>query len=76
MSEILEEKRSELLDKRQQAILGGGEEKIKKQHDQGKYTARERIERLIDPGTFIEFDRFVTHRCHQFNMQINFWVMA
>ena len=42
-----------------------------KQHEQGKYTARERIERLIDPGTFIEFDRFVTHRCHQFGMQNN-----
>ena len=71
MTDILEQKRSELLEKRKIADLGGGELRIKKQHEQGKYTARERIERLIDPGTFIEFDRFVTHRCHQFGMQKN-----
>ena len=71
MSDILDLKREELLEKRRVASLGGGEARIQKQHEQGKYTARERIERLIDPGTFIEFDRFVTHRCHQFGMQKN-----
>ena len=69
MSDVLEEKRNELISKRNMAALGGGEERINKQHAQGKYTARERIERLIDPGTFIEFDKFVTHRCHQFGME-------
>ena len=69
MTDILEQKDPNFLKKRKIADLGGGELRIKKQHEQGKYTARERIERLIDPGTFIEFDRFVTHRCHQFGMQ-------
>jgi propionyl-CoA carboxylase beta chain len=69
MEEIQEQKRALLLEKRQLAELGGGEARIAKQHDQGKYTARERIERLIDPGTFIEFDKFVTHRCDNFGME-------
>ena len=69
MSDILELKRTELVEKRKVSELGGGEARIARQHDQGKYTARERIERLIDPGTFIEFDRFVTHRCTQFGME-------
>lgn len=47
---------------------GGGEEKIKKQHAQGKLTARERIELLLDPGTFEEVDRFATHTCTDFEM--------
>ena len=69
MSEILEEKRNLLIQLREQAEQGGGLAKIEKQHAQGKFTARERVNRLIDPGTFIEFDRFVTHRCTDFNMQ-------
>ena len=69
MSDILELKRTELVEKRKVSELGGGEARIARQHDQGKYTARERIERLIDPGTFIEFDRFVTHKCTQFGME-------
>src|SRR5580658_6296615 len=51
------------------ALLGGGEERIKKQHEGGKLTARERIDLLIDPGSFIELDRFVTHRCTDFGME-------
>jgi propionyl-CoA carboxylase beta chain len=51
------------------ALLGGGEERIKKQHEGGKLTARERIDLLIDPGSFVELDRFVTHRCTDFGMQ-------
>jgi propionyl-CoA carboxylase beta chain len=52
-----------------QALLGGGAERIKKQHDAGKLTARERIDLLLDPGSFVELDRFVTHRCTDFSMQ-------
>lgn len=52
----------------QQAELGGGKERIQKQHDQGKYTARERINKLLDPDSFIEFDKFVVHRCNSFGM--------
>ena len=51
------------------AELGGGEERLKKQHAQGKLTARERITRLFDPGTFEEVDKLVTHRCQDFGME-------
>jgi propionyl-CoA carboxylase beta chain len=51
------------------AMLGGGEARIKKQHESGKLTARERIDLLVDPGSFVELDRFVTHRCTDFSMQ-------
>ena len=51
------------------ATLGGGEERIKRQHAAGKLTARERIELLLDPGSFVETDRFVTHRCTDFGME-------
>ena len=63
------EKNSQLLRLRMESEQGGGKKRIEKQHAQGKYTARERIERLIDPGTFIEFDRFVTHKCTYFSME-------
>src|SRR6186713_2702591 len=51
------------------AEAGGGEERLKKQHAQGKLTARERMERLFDPGTFEEVDKLVTHRCTDFGME-------
>src|SRR5881227_2812693 len=51
------------------AELGGGEERLKRQHDAGKLTARERIDLLFDPGTFEEVDKLVTHRCRDFGMQ-------
>src|SRR5262245_66611833 len=51
-----------------EAARGGGEERIEKQHAAGKLTARERIEALLDPGSFVELDRFVTHRCTDFGM--------
>lgn len=51
------------------ALLGGGAERIAKQHAAGKLTARERLEKLFDPGTFRELDRFVVHRCHDFGME-------
>ena len=50
------------------ALLGGGEERIAKQHEAGKLTARERIDLLLDPGSFVELDKFVTHRCADFGM--------
>ena len=43
-------------------------QELKRQHDQGKYTARERVEKLLDPGSFIEFDKFVKHNCSSFGM--------
>src|SRR6184192_3920852 len=51
-----------------QAELGGGQERIDKQHQEGKLTARERIELLLDPGSFIELDKFKTHRADDFGM--------
>jgi len=53
---------------RAQAQLGGGEAQIQKQHERGKRTARERIDLLLDPGSFNETDAFVTHRASGFNM--------
>ena len=50
------------------AELGGGEARVKKQHEQGKLSARERMTRLFDPGTFEEVDKLVTHRCVDFGM--------
>ena len=51
------------------ALLGGGAEAIGKQHKRGKLTARERIDALLDPGTFRELDRFVVHDCRDFGME-------
>ncbi|RKD33873.1 acyl-CoA carboxylase subunit beta [Thermohalobacter berrensis] len=48
--------------------LGGGPEKIEKQHKRGKYTARERIDMLLDEGSFVEIDAFVKHRCTNFGL--------
>jgi propionyl-CoA carboxylase beta chain len=50
------------------AELGGGEERLRRQHEAGKLTARERIDLLFDPGTFDEVDKLVTHRCRDFGM--------
>ena len=65
----LENKITELLEKREKAKLGGGEERIKSQHKKGKYTARERIDKLLDEGSFEEYDMFVTHRCTDFGLE-------
>lgn len=64
----MKEKVEFLEQKEQDAELGGGEERIQKQHDAGKLTARERIELLFDKNTFIELDKFVVHRCTDFGM--------
>jgi propionyl-CoA carboxylase beta subunit len=54
--------------KSDQALTGGGEARLAKQHAAGKLSARERIDRLLDNGSFIEMDRFKTHRCMDFGM--------
>ncbi|MDR2679280.1 MAG: acyl-CoA carboxylase subunit beta [Tannerella sp.] len=60
------EKVKELIALREKARLGGGEKAIEKQHQRGKYTARERIAMLLDEGSFEEMDMFVEHRCVNF----------
>lgn len=67
--QTLEESYREFEEKNRLAELGGGEEKIAKQHKIGRKTARERILMLLDPSTFVEFDKMVTHRCKDFGMQ-------
>ncbi|MEL7092210.1 MAG: acyl-CoA carboxylase subunit beta, partial [Pseudomonadota bacterium] len=65
MTDIL----TELENRRAAARLGGGQKRIDAQHGRGKLTARERIELLVDEGSFEEFDMFVTHRCTDFGME-------
>src|SRR6187551_170893 len=50
------------------AELGGGEERLRRQHEAGKLTARERVDLLFDAGSFQEVDKLVTHRCLDFGM--------
>ena len=57
--------------KRELARLGGGEKRIAAQHSKGKLTARERLDVLLDEGTFEEWDMFVEHRCTDFGMADN-----
>ncbi len=64
-----QEKLKKLVDKRAQALLGGGEKAIEKHHAKGAYTARERINMLLDEGSFEEIDMFLTHRCTDFGME-------
>jgi propionyl-CoA carboxylase beta chain len=64
----MEDRLKELQEKRRKARLGGGEERIAKQHQKGKLTARERVEFLLDSGSFEEFDMFKEHRCHDFGL--------
>jgi acetyl-CoA carboxylase carboxyltransferase component len=55
--------------KQQTVVAGGGETRVKRQHDMGKLTARERLDKLFDPGTFVELDQLVEHRCSYFGME-------
>ncbi|MCK5347481.1 MAG: methylmalonyl-CoA carboxyltransferase, partial [Candidatus Heimdallarchaeota archaeon] len=57
-----------LIELREKAKLGGGQDRIDVQHKKGKYTARERIDKLLDPSTFVEIDAFVTHQSTFFGM--------
>ena len=65
----LEDKLNQFDKKSRIAELGGGLERIDKQHKKGRLTARERIQLLLDPGSFVEKDKFVTHRCTDFGME-------
>ncbi|MBD9598123.1 methylmalonyl-CoA carboxyltransferase, partial [Ensifer sp. ENS05] len=55
--------------RRAEARAGGGQRRIDAQHGKGKLTARERIEVLLDEGSFEEYDMYVTHRCVDFGME-------
>ncbi|MBN2432666.1 MAG: acyl-CoA carboxylase subunit beta, partial [Acidobacteria bacterium] len=61
-------KLADLAEKHRLAEVGGGEDRIQRQHAAGKMTARERVHFLLDTNTFHELDRLVTHRCHDFDM--------
>lgn len=65
----MKEKIEQLAALNHQAELGGGEDRIAKQHAAGKLTARERIELLLEKGSFVEVDKFVTHRCTEFGLE-------
>jgi propionyl-CoA carboxylase beta chain len=65
MREIIEE----VEQRREQARLGGGQKRIDAQHAKGKLTARERLEVLLDEGSFEEYDMYKTHRCTDFGME-------
>lgn len=65
----IQDKIKHLIDQRDKARLGGGEKRIDSQHKKGKYTARERIDMLLDEGSFEEYDMFVTHRCTDFGLE-------
>ncbi|MGH2627194.1 MAG: carboxyl transferase domain-containing protein, partial [Anaerolineales bacterium] len=64
----IEEKLDELRRLRQETLQGGGPERVQAQHDRGKLTARERLELLLDKGSFREIDMFVTHRTSDFGL--------
>jgi propionyl-CoA carboxylase beta chain len=64
-----ERARNRLADLEKRAEIGGGRERIDKQHEAGKFTARERLEMLLDPGSFVELDKLKTHRCTDFGME-------
>ena len=70
MSQQLEQVKA-LISLREKARMGGGQKRIDSQHAKGKYTARERINMLLDEGSFEEYDMFVTHRCTNFGMEKN-----
>jgi propionyl-CoA carboxylase beta chain len=69
--ETYEEKLAQLEELRHEAVHAASDAAIEKQHAKGKYTARERIEKLLDPGSFQELDAFVRHRTHDFEMDKN-----
>ena len=69
MNNIQFEKIKELVERRESARLGGGQKRIDAQHAKGKLTARERLDLLLDKGSFEEFDMFVQHRCTNFGME-------
>ena len=71
MSEMMLKKIEELEQRNEKALAGGGPERLAKHKQGGRLSARERVEVLLDPGSFVEMDRFVTHRCNNFGMEKN-----
>ena len=69
--ETYEEKLAQLEEIRFEAVHAGSESAVEKHHAKGKYTARERVEKLLDPGSFQELDTFVRHRTSEFDMMKN-----
>src|SRR5437764_8954123 len=69
--ETYEEKLAQLQEIRYEPMYAGSEDAVAKQHERGKYTARERVEKLLDSGSFQELDTFVRHRTYDFDMQKN-----
>ena len=67
----VEEKLTRLEEMKRKSEVGGGEERLKSQHAKGKLSARERLDLLMDEGSFVEMDRFVTHRSTEFNLANN-----
>ncbi|MGD8189108.1 acyl-CoA carboxylase subunit beta [Brevibacillus ginsengisoli] len=68
MSDAMYEKINELYDRKRKVELGGGDDRIEAQHNRGKLTARERIDILLDPDTFVELNPFIKHRATNFGM--------
>jgi len=66
---LTDDRLEELRRRNREAEAGGGAERQKRQRDEGKLPARERVELLLDPGTFQEVDRFIVHRSHDFGME-------
>jgi len=69
MDEELKRKYERLAELEARALEGGGRERVERQHAAGKMTARERVDALLDPGSFVELDKFVVHRCIDFGME-------
>ena len=65
----LDEKLKRLEELKREAELGGGEKRLEAQHAKGKLSARERLDLLLDEGSFVELDRFVTHRSTEFGTE-------
>jgi propionyl-CoA carboxylase beta chain len=66
---MIEERMTDLRRRMEEARQGGGVDRVRRQHESGKLTARERVELLCDPGSFIELDALVVHRCSDFGME-------
>lgn len=69
MTAEIDRQLTELAYARQKIMAGGGEKRVAKQHESGKMTARERIDTFCDPGSFVELDMFVQHRCSNFGLE-------
>ncbi|CAM9519802.1 unnamed protein product, partial [Ectocarpus sp. 8 AP-2014] len=61
--------REQLEETKRHALAGGGDARLERQHSRGKLSARERLEVLLDPGSFREYDMLKTHRCTDFGME-------